>query len=353
MGISSDEMLSLHRELDDRSRAPGRSRFISGWQTFHPYSGDYLNISRELARSAPRSDQYSFISDSARLVEAIRRFHAHTDQVDYPPEAVFATCGSSPLLTSFFFALRELGVADVCYVPPIYYACHYQCRSLGIDIQQVADGPLHDASVAMALPDRRTALVLCDPIWVFGTTVHRTHLETIRDWQLATGSVVLVDGTFQYTKWDMGDRIELTSVLAPELTFRIVCPTKSLAVHGVRFAYMLLPPALRESVRYACSNITGATGVANERFALRLMEVLNSPVSNQDLVRYIKKTHDFLGENKVILAQPYAPVASYYTFAELNETAVENALVMDERFFGISGYGSNVRVNLLHEGWTP
>lgn len=351
MHASPDEILSLHRDLDRRCRADRGARFISGWQTAHPFSGRYLHLSDELAAFSAQSDRYSFLSDSVALVDSIRRFHACTDHIDYPSDAVFASSGSSPLLTSYFLALREFGIADVCFAAPVYYACYYFCRSLGLVTRQVSDGILHDDSVTLDLPDRRSALVLCDPIWVFGTTVHPTHLNRIRDWQRATGSVVLVDGTFQYTKWDLADRAEPTSTLVPELTFRIVCPTKSLAVHGVRFAYMLLPPALRESIRYACSNITGATGLANEHFAVRLMEVLNSPTSNRDLIGHIRDVHEQLRSIELITGESRNPVASYYTFAEVRQDVLGNVLAMDERFFGLHGFAGQVRVNLLYAGW--
>jgi aspartate/methionine/tyrosine aminotransferase len=342
------ELLRLHRELDVVSRSRRGARFLSGWQTTHPFVKEYLPSPREQVDVA---DRYSFLSDSEPLCAAIRDFHRANDAVDYRLDSIFVAPGSSPLLTAFFLALREMGIEDVCHAAPLYYTCHYIAQCLGFPLTQVAGGLLHDPDATLDLPDRRTALLLSDPIWVCGTTVHERHLRRIHDWQDSTGSVVLVDGTFQYTKWH-GDRTELSAFLHRDRTFRIVCPTKSLAVHGVRFAYMLLPPQHRESIRYACSNVTGATGLANEHHALRLMSVLNSPDANQGLIEHIKTTHEKLVANGTLLAEAATPHASYYTFAKLPDDVLRDAVVMDQRYFGIQGHEGHVRVNLLCEEWT-
>jgi aspartate/methionine/tyrosine aminotransferase len=351
MDASTELILKMHRDLDRRSRTETAAPFISGWQTAHPLAEEYLNASHWTSTTGLGPDRYSFLSDSVALVNAIRRFHAGTDRMDYPADAVFASSGSSPLLMSFFLALPELGIGEVHLAPPVYYSCYYFCRSLGLPTRHVSQDLLDDAGAVMDLPDRRSALVICDPIWVFGTTVHSANLDRIREWQRATGSVVLVDGTFQYTRWDDHSRAEPTSTLVPEQTFRIVCPTKSLAVHGVRFAYMLVPPQMRESIRYPCSNITGATGLASEHFALRLMEVLNSPTGNRDLVGYIRTMHGRLRSAGVIISEARDPVASYYIFGEIRRDIADYALAMDERFFGISGFPGRVRINLLYPRW--
>jgi aspartate/methionine/tyrosine aminotransferase len=182
--------------------------------------------------------------------------------------------------------------------------------------------------------------------------VHERQIERIARWQRRTGSLVLVDGTFQYARWDRGSRREPTSRLEPDRTFRIVCPTKSLAVHGTRFAYLLLPPQHRQSLRYACANITGATSAANERFALRIMEVLDSDESNDALVAHIQSERHRLLESGVIRSEAAPPEAGYYTFAVLNDESMKEAIVMDQRFFGLHDLVAHVRVNLLYPGWS-
>lgn len=370
MSGTASEILRLHRELDEMSRSERGGRFLSGWQTTHPFAARYLGAAAPRPGSLPhvddvddvddaggdggpgeRAERYSFLSDSARLVGGIGRFHERTDGVEYGADRVYVSSGSSPLLLGFFLALREMGFDEVCYVPPVYYTCYYFCRSLRIPMRRVGGGPLHDEDAGLDLPERRSVLVLCDPVWVFGTRVHRRHLDRVRAWQRRTGSVVFVDGTFQYTAWDRGARAEPTAFLDPGLTFRLVCPTKSLAVHGARFAYLLLPPEYRESLRYPCANVTGATGLANERFALRLMDALASEESNGSLVEHIQKVRGRLLETGVVRTEAVTPEAGYYTFAVVDDAHLRGALVMDQRFFGLRGFEGCVRVNLLHPGW--
>ncbi|MDT0442060.1 pyridoxal phosphate-dependent aminotransferase [Streptomyces johnsoniae] len=352
MDTSPAEILRLHRWLDGTSRTGAADRFLSGWQTTHPYVGRYLGADREVPRSPRALESYSFLSDSGALTDAITRFHAKADGVVYEPNGVYVSCGSSPLLLGFFLALRELEVEEICYAPPVYYSCYYFARSLGIPMHRAGTDLLHDETAELHLPEAKSALILCDPIWVFGTTVHERQLERIARWQRRTGSFVLVDGTFQYARWDRSSREEPTSRLEQDLTFRIVCPTKSLAVHGTRFAYLLLPPAFREPVRYACANITGATGTANEHFALRIMDVLDSDESNDLLVRHIRTQRTELISRGIIRSEAAPPEAGYYTFARLDEASMRDAIVMDQRFFGLQGFQDHVRVNLLHPGWS-
>jgi aspartate/methionine/tyrosine aminotransferase len=325
--------------------------FISGWKTSNPFATRYLGKSADIGESAAVLGGYTFLADSEPLVDAIRRFHAHADGRSYAKQSIYVSSGSSPLLLGFFLALGELGIEEMWYAPPVYYSCYYFCRKLRIAMNRLPGGLLHSPDALQYLPRERTALIMTDPVWIFGTTVHEDNIEKLSQWQSHTGSVIFVDGTFQYAKWSPADIEELTSRLDPDLTFRLICPTKSLAVHGVRFAYTLLPERLREAIRYPCANITGATGASNERYALKLMEVLSSAERNRALVEHIRDTHHRLRTAGLIIDEPFTPIASYYTFARMDARAMADAIVMDQRFFELTGFDGMVRVNLLHSEW--
>ncbi|WUD70258.1 aminotransferase class I/II-fold pyridoxal phosphate-dependent enzyme [Streptomyces sp. NBC_00510] len=343
------ELLRLHRELDLLSRNAGDAEFLSGWQTSHPFAEHYL---LRVQDGSPRSvEEYSFLSDSAALTESIRKFHRTRDGIDYPPEAVYAASGSSPLLMAFFLRLREQGVSEAWYVPPIYYTCYYFAQSVGITLHRLDTSPLHHPETRLRLPQRPAVLIFADPIWVFGTPVHPVHIKEIAEWQRRFGSEVLVDGTFQYTAWNPPDQAEATSELDLEHTFRIVCPTKSTAVHGSRFAYLLMPPGQRESIRYPAANLTGASGAQAQSDALRLMEVLNSPQSNRELREHIATVHGILWDKGVIRAEAAPPSVTYYTFAHIDERRARSAILMDQRFFDLTGFNGFARINLLHPSW--
>lgn len=130
-----------------------------------------------------------------------------------------------------------------------------------------------------------------------------------------------------------------------------VAPGSSPLLMALFLALPELPEEHRELIRYACSNLTGATGSASEPYALHLMSILNSPAGDGDLVAHIRSVHSKLVEDGVLVAEAANPVASYYTFAKLPGELLDNAIVMDQRFFGIEGFDGYVRVNLLCGEW--
>lgn len=96
MSVSPAELLRLHRELDRTSRTNKSGRFLSGWQTTHPYAGRYLNSTHVVAQDPGALQSYNFLSDSSSLTDAITLFHARTDGVAYARDAVYVSSGSSP-----------------------------------------------------------------------------------------------------------------------------------------------------------------------------------------------------------------------------------------------------------------
>ncbi|MBB5489818.1 hypothetical protein [Nocardiopsis metallicus] len=77
----------------------------------------------------------------------------------------------------------------------------------------------------LCLPEERTVLVPTDPVWYTGRRIPATVPETVAAWQRATGSLVFVDGTFQYMRRD-GELREDSAHLPIGQTPRIVCPAQ-------------------------------------------------------------------------------------------------------------------------------
>lgn len=50
----------------------------------------------------------------------------------------------------------------------------------------------------------RRAVWVTDPVWFAGRMVRRATVDAIARWHRATGSLVFVDGTFQYLQWGPG-----------------------------------------------------------------------------------------------------------------------------------------------------
>jgi aspartate/methionine/tyrosine aminotransferase len=199
----------------------------------------------------------------------------------------------------------------------------------------------------MHLPDKKSVLVVCDPIWYSGTILPEEVVDELCLWQKKTGSIVFVDGSFQYMRWG-GIHRELTSKLDYELTFRLICPTKALAIHGFRFSYLIMPQNYRDAIRYIFANTHGPTTAHNLRFAKCAMSLLTNGDSNRQLLRYIEKTYHKLVDMGYITTN-IEPNSGYFMFAKLLIPEPKNIrhLVMDGVFFEQERYPDYVRINLL------
>ncbi|GAA2678562.1 aminotransferase class I/II-fold pyridoxal phosphate-dependent enzyme [Actinoplanes palleronii] len=344
MEIDGQEILRLHQDIDMQWRRIGEGKFLSGWETVNPF--EYVPHTY----SADQMECYDILSEAADLATLIQDFHANADGIEIAPNSIYMTNGSSPLLLTIFLFAQAQGITEIFYVPPIYYSCYYFAQRLGIRLTPISTMPLH-GDADLRLPTERSTLLFCDPIWMAGTKVHEKHFDRIRDWQADTGSLVFVDGTFQYTQWDQPRAPEQTSRLLPDLTVRLVCPTKSLAVHGVRFAYLIYPERFKEDIRYPCSNITGSTSTIGYLQAVAIMKALNSAEGNALLTGHIARQHRRLLSDGLIGPEMATPNASYFTFAVVGDNIRRECLTMDERHFGLHGWPGYIRVNLLSPYW--
>jgi hypothetical protein len=170
-------------------------------------------------------------------------------------------------------------------------------------------------------------------------------MVALKAWQAQTGSLILVDGGFQYMRWDTTNRKEASSMFDRELTFRSICPTKALAVHGVRFSYTLLPRAYQEDMRYAYANACGSSCIFSHKAACRIMKVLNARDSNCELLRYIQGRYNQLVGRHVFIDDIGAE-ATYFVFAKLLGDASQY-IAMGQEFFDTTNYPDHVRFNVL------
>src|SRR4051812_7995818 len=106
-------------------------------------------------------------------------------------------------------------------------------------------------------------------------------------------------------RWKGGPEQEPTAGLDPSLTLRTLCPTKALALHGLRFSYVICPPAMRDDLRYAYSNSMGPSSAFSAVLAARSMQVLLSDESNGKLLRHIRESYLAL-EREALFEDPSA-----------------------------------------------
>jgi aspartate/methionine/tyrosine aminotransferase len=343
--VDPDVLLARHRELDWLSRDRGPRLFLSDWYCGNPFVDEYLPDELFERPDDPRLANYYFPNDSHELHDLIVRFHAQRDGVRRDHDEVFVGAGTSALLTAQIHMLLASGVKQVHYVRPLYYSLYYLARLLGLTLVPVNEGALNDPGRPLRLPRERSVLLVCDPIWFMGRAVDADYLAEIGDWQQRTGSTVLVDGAFQYMQWRGPLQAERTASFDPALTWRTLCPTKSLALHGLRFSYVLCPPGRREDLRYAYSNAMGSSSVTSAALARRTMEVLLSPESNGKLLAHIREQYEDL-RTAGIFDDPAGADRTYFIFAKPNLDS-EQVIGMHEEFFDVSGYPGHMRLNVL------
>ncbi|MFJ9691212.1 aminotransferase class I/II-fold pyridoxal phosphate-dependent enzyme [Kitasatospora sp. NPDC101183] len=339
-------MLDLHEAIERERQHPGGRLFVSDYNGGHPFVADYLG---PLADSPPHRladvTRYAAIDEDHALRAKIARLHSDRDEEETGPDRVIPAGGSSGLLSTFCTWLHLNGVRRVHYLPPVYYKLAYFFREFGIDPVSVSPLHAHQPGFAPELPDERTVLLLTDPLWYTGRPVPGELIKRIADWQLATGSTVFVDGTFQYLHWD-GARREETAALPAELTLRLVCPTKYLSIHGYRCAHLIVPSRLREPLAELHLNLHGDVTVADRQFAHRAADLMLDGEGNRRLIEHVRANHRGLLDSGALRAD--APVdTGYFLFARPAAPA-DRLLALDQRHFELTGHDGFVRINLLN-----
>jgi aspartate/methionine/tyrosine aminotransferase len=338
--------LDLHRRLDE-VLVPGLThRFISGYQTTHPFVDSYMEgIAGDIGTGSEWGG-YSFAQDDLDLISAIRRFHAQADGIDYSEDEILISAGSSSLLMVLMTFLHQSAIRSLYYFPPIYHAVYFLANLLDIDLSPLSQHALWDPEPPPVLPEGQHVLLFADPIWIAGRAVGSGTMNAVRQWQDRTGSTVIVDGTFEYLGWEWPPRREGSTRLVRDRTIRLICPTKSLAVHGIRFAYLLGPVQILKGLRWACDNVTGSASTFDLRAATRIMNVLLSPDRNRHLIAHIRGRYSALRANGFIESTVCEPDCGYYAFGRVSRSK-RSDLVMDGRFFELSDLDAFYRINVL------
>ncbi|MFE3456539.1 aminotransferase class I/II-fold pyridoxal phosphate-dependent enzyme [Nocardiopsis aegyptia] len=338
-------MLEWHELIESERQQPGARVFVSDYNGGHPFVDDYLG---DLATTAPGRlgdiTRYSGLDEDTALRSRIAEVHRRYDGVRYTHRNVVPGGGSSGILGTFVTWLALSGHRRVHYLPPVYYKLAYLFRRFGVEPVPVARRHAFQAGFDLRLPDERTVLVLTDPVWYAGRRVPEEVLDTIAAWQRATGSLVFVDGTFQYMRWDGGLREE-SARLPMDRTLRIVCPTKYLSIHGYRCAHLLAPEHLREELAELHMNLHGDASVSDRLFAHRAAQVMVGK-GNGALVDHVRGSHQALSDSGALDAQE-PPESGFFLFAR-PRVPHRFFLALDAKYFELDGYPGFVRVNLLN-----
>ncbi|MEC4016337.1 aminotransferase class I/II-fold pyridoxal phosphate-dependent enzyme [Streptomyces sp. H27-D2] len=339
-------MLEWHEQIEAERQQPKGRVFISDYNGGHPFVEKYLG---ELADAAPHRladiTRYSGLDEDTELRSKTAEMHRRYDDVPYTEDNVIPAGGSSSVLGTFAVWLALTGRRRIHYIPPVYYKLAYLFQRMGIEPVPVARGHAYQDEFDLRLPDERTVLVLTDPVWYAGRRVPVEVLERISAWQRATGSLVFVDGTFQYMPWDE-QRGEASARLPAAQTLRMVCPTKYLSIHGYRCAHLLVPRRMREEVAELHINLHGDVAVSDRIFAHRAADLMLDQ-GNGDLMEHVREQHAELTAGGALTAQ--VPIETGFFLFARPRLPRRQFLALDAKFFELDGYPGFVRINLLNE----
>lgn len=340
----SDAALAVLREhaaLEKIHEDGGAGDFLSGWQCNNPWVGA-IDEAVSTARQGLAGNRYYYLEDDERSLDQINALHLAWDEA--LPPALVPSMGSTPLLFAFCAYLREIGVTEIFYVPPLYFALHAALQLVGLRGRPVSGKHGFEPGFDPDLPQKRCVLMLCDPVWYAGVSLPESFIDRLRAWQETTGSTIFIDGSFQYMKWS-GSTREHSAALDQRATVRVICPTKALAAHGYRFAYAIVPAAMRMDLAHVHIRMHGsssADSIAIARVAPRLLAERTIPLA---LVNRAAETHARLrAEHKIAAA--WTAEAGYFCFEKLAGDRA-GRLLMGQDYFEQTRFPDYARINLL------
>ena len=157
--------------------------------------------------------------------------------------------------------------------------------------------------------------------------------------------MVFVDGSLQYLPWD-GVLNENTAMLDPAFTFRLVCPSKQLSVHGYRFSYMLLPASHQRGMAWTYANIAGPASADSIVFAHEAITAMKNRKLPEALMQLVISRHAYLRKHKIIESE-ICPECGYFVFEKINVALPDGYSVMDGKYFDLKSYPHYMKINLL------
>jgi histidinol-phosphate/aromatic aminotransferase/cobyric acid decarboxylase-like protein len=336
------DLLARRRALEEEQGDGETGTFLFGWQCDNPFAASFLDKVRQRSEPLDRI-RYTYLEDDQALSGAILAMHSGFDE--QPAEAVFSGAGAMSLIFTFAAHIQSLGVREVYYLSPIYFSFHFALRLLGIRARQISTRHAFENRFRMNLPNERCVLLMSDPIWYAAQPVPDDVIEQLCEWQSRTGSTVFVDGSFQYMSWEPKVS-EPTARFDPSLTFRLVSPTKSLAIAGYRFAYCLLPDSRRPDFAHIYTNIYGSSNSENLAFAPLAIEAMTDRTMTTNLTDLMRGRHRALREAGRIRSR-LSPRRGFFSFEEILVELPAGYVTMGGEYFQQSRFPGYARINLL------
>lgn len=346
--ISSDiadpigDLLNLHHVLEAEHDDGDKGNFLFGWQCENPFASSLIAKVAKRARELNRV-QYSYLEEDRLLVNEIRALHNALDGQKH--DDAFCGVGATALLVTFAAYLQASQVKEIYFIPPIYFSLHFAMRLFGVRARPISAHHAFEKQFKMNLPEKRTFLVLTDPVWYAGIPVPTSVLADVAEWQQRTGSIVLIDGSFQYMPWN-GTVVEPTAHLDPSLTIRLISPSKSLCIAGYRFAYLLIPKEWRRKLAHIYTNLYASASADTIAFGHEAVRAMRQRQLTDKLVQIIRGRHSRLRAEAKIESELSA-TCGYFVFEKLNWDLPAHYVRMGGEFFDQPRYPGYTRINLL------
>jgi aspartate/methionine/tyrosine aminotransferase len=341
--LTTREILQLHEDLELELGDGDGGNFLFGWQSINPFAKNLLAAVKRRARGVDYT-KYTCMEDDEELAQEVIDLHSALDGIK-PNAAFCAASGGTSILFTFSYWLARNDVKEIYYIPPIYFTLLNGLRQFGIHARALSGYHPFETQFRLQLPPKKTVLIFADPVWYAGIPVPTNVLNELFAWQEKTGSLVFIDGSFQYMRWDH-KVFEPTARFDPLNTIRLVSPTKSLVIHGYRFAYALLPERIKPKFSNCYANICGPSAADNVLFGYEAVRGVRDRRLTEQLITRASNRHSKLRKTGR-LESPLAPQAGYFVFEKINGPVPDSTLRMDGRYFGQPRFPEHARLNLL------
>ena len=292
--------------------------FLSEWffdKKTHQYTG-FDKKPFEVKPNIPL--QYVFPDTNRKLNASIEEFHIK-EGLPKDSFTVFISEGSTSMIAAMVLFAKKKSFKKIYSIFPLYFTIHKMCDAIDMDILLCNNDFACFENTKLNLPEQKSFLFITDPIWSIGRHYSDEIFDQLAKWQKKTSSIIFIDGSFSYMDWNTSIKKEPSVVLDSNLTLRLVCPTKALCLHGLRFSYLLCPIEFsKEVARISIAN-TGSSCyfgyLQRERLFNKMIEKKPNPVGLFASKRYQALKDKFL-ENNI---EHIIPDCGFFMFANLDK----------------------------------
>lgn len=331
----------------EKAFAKQKIYFLSEW-FFDESIHDFTNFTKKpLEFPLKIPTQYSFPDSDRELRKKAIEFHV-SEGLEEGTFKIMETEGSTPMISSLLLFAKKEGFNKIYGITPLYFTIYKICDCLGLEVEECNLDLTYDRCEGLNLPNKKSFLIITDPIWVIGRHHCLDVFKKLKLWQEKTGSIIFVDGSFSYMDWDKEDKKEPSTILNPEKTFRLVCPTKTLGLNGLRYSYLICPNEFsREMNEITCANIGASCFFSNslrKRMFEEMIKKRTNPIGDFCSKRF-GKIEKKLKKHKI----PYIkPNCGFFFYADIEDFFKKKGI--DKKYFWLNNLAVDI-FNKKYEGY--